>query len=347
MKFSLFVLPNLSPEASAGALYETIAALAQEADTAGWEAVWVAEHHFDPYGGVVPSPAVLLGALAAYTRCVRLGAGVAVLPLGHPLRLAEDYAMVDALSGGRLEMGVGRGFVPAEFRGFGVGLDERRARFEEALEMLVAAWCGKPVRVPGAEASVAVLPAPTQRPHPPVWMAVSTSRESFELAGKRGFNLMLNPYNRSPDELDQGLDWYRSSRAAAGLDRHGGRVLAMQHLYVAPTTAQARDEPREALLGYLGAVNQAFSRGSASEAALAPTRYETMYPGKVSFGTPDEVEGRIRFWEALGITDLAFMTHFGDLPLETSLASMRLFSREVAPRFRPVAEVTPCTPAPR
>ena len=142
-------------------------------------------------------------------------------------------------------------------------------------------------------AGVTLYPRPLQEPHPPIWMAAALSQESFQTAGRLGFNLMVNPYTRTREELARGLAWYTEAYAAAGHDASRRRILVHEHLYVAPTEAQAREEPREALMWYLRQVDRAYLRSNAQpQEPLNPTTYETMYPHKVLFGTPDAVEGQ-------------------------------------------------------
>ncbi|MEV4442384.1 LLM class flavin-dependent oxidoreductase [Streptomyces sp. NPDC049577] len=332
MRFGLFCLPAECPghRPSAAETYAGLVDAAVEAERLGLHAVWFAEHHFSPYGGFIPSIPVLGAAVAARTERIRIGSAATVLPLRDAVETAESFAMLDVLSGGRVEVGVGRGFLPAEFAGRGVAMTDRAGLFTEGLAVLRGAWADGPLRFRGEHydlEGVDVLPKPAQRPGPPVWIAASTSRDSFELAGREGLGLMVNPYNRSAEELAAGLGWYREARRAAGLDPEGGRILANQHLFVAPTETEAATVPREPLMEYLGAVDAAFGR------PLTPPDYAAVYPEKVLFGTPDTVTRKIKEWERLGITDLCLMTRFGSLAPAAASGSLRLFAREVAPCF--------------
>src|SRR3989449_6833486 len=142
---------------------------ARLADELGFEAIWLAEHHFSSYG-ICPSLAVLAAAIARETRRARIGTSVVVAPFAHPLRIAEEWAMVDILSGGRLEFGLGRGYQPNEFRGFGVSMERTRERSDECLEIIRRAWTEERVTFEGefyTVRDVRVLPKPIQKPHPP------------------------------------------------------------------------------------------------------------------------------------------------------------------------------------
>ena len=152
MRLGLFSVVDHYPAEmgrSTGDFYAELLEQAEAAEEGGFDSFWVAEHHFHEYGAV-PRPPILLSAVAQRTRRIRLGSGVVVLPFDHPLRVAEDYAMVDVLSGGRLNLGVGSGYLKHEYAGFGVDPEDKRAHFDEALEVLLRAWTGERVSYTGA-----------------------------------------------------------------------------------------------------------------------------------------------------------------------------------------------------
>ena len=166
----------------------------EAAETLGFRTFWVAEHHFHEYGGI-PRPPVWMAAAAARTRRIRLGAGVVVLPFDNPLRTAEDYAMVDVLSGGRLDLGTGSGYLKHEYAGFNLDPEEKRARFDEALEILLRAWTGERFSYEGRYhlvRDVQLNVRPLQRPRPPIWVATLRA-DSAPRIGARGFPAMLIP----------------------------------------------------------------------------------------------------------------------------------------------------------
>jgi natural product biosynthesis luciferase-like monooxygenase protein len=338
MGFGLFYIPGRRDGMAAGQVYGSIFDEVDLADRHGWRNVWISEHHCDDFGGLSPSPVVLLSALAARTEQIRLGPAVSVLPLRSGLQVAEEIAMLDLLSGGRAELGIGRGFSVHEFRSLGVALDSRQQRFEEGLQVLLGAWTEHRFSFSGDYyqlVDVEMHPRPLQQPHPPIWIAAALNQESFELAGRYGLNLMLNPYSRTGDELRRGLDWYWEARQKAGHDACSARILVNHHLFVAHSEDAARRVPQEALMEYFSAVDRASIKGGTqAQEPPRPRSYGEMYPDRVMFGTPDSLEGRIRAWMRLGVTDFSFMTQFGNLNSEHSLASVRLFSEEILPRFR-------------
>ena len=189
MSYGLFYLPSSLPAARGeGAMrFRTV-------DRSGrvWRSrlvsnsVWLAEHHFHPFAGIFSAPPVIGAAIAERTRRMRIGTAVLLLPYHHPLRVAENYATLDCLSGGRVEFGVGHGFVKWEALTFGIPLDELRDRFKENLAIVLKAWREPKLDHQGHFYNfhgVEVLPRPVQEPHPTVWMAATTPVESFELSG--------------------------------------------------------------------------------------------------------------------------------------------------------------------
>src|SRR5581483_1593999 len=184
MHYGVFNLPATYPEIQTASVpfYDNLRAQVRAAEELGYESFWFGEHHFHGFGGMLPSPPVVIAGLAAETRRLRFGTGVALVPFHHPLLTAEDYATADVLTGGRLDFGVGLGFQRLEFDNLGVALDTARARFQEYLEVILRAWTGDELHYDGQFGSwhaPVVLPRPVQRPHPPVWVAATATPESF------------------------------------------------------------------------------------------------------------------------------------------------------------------------
>jgi len=177
--------------------------IAEIAETQGLDGVWLAERHFamhrrptDPMGAGIPSiasvPLVLAAAIAARTTRVRIGTGVSVLPLCHPIRTAEEAATVDQISQGRLDFGVGRSGFPRAYSGYGVRYDESRDRFQESLDVILKAWTQEGFSHTGKYFTfdnLTVVPRPYQKPHPPIWVA-ATTHDTFPLVGRMGFSLV-------------------------------------------------------------------------------------------------------------------------------------------------------------
>lgn len=208
-------------------------------DHSGYDAVWLTEHHFSDYS-VCPSIPVMGAFAAARTRNLRIGAGVTLAAFYHPLRLAEELALLDILSGGRLNWGAGRGFDAREFHTFGIPMEESQARFHEAVTIVVQAWSNERLTYRGkyfAFDEVEVLPKPLQQPHPPVWIACG-SDEALRWAAQAGHSVLIGPHN-SHRELGLQLDLYRAELAAHG-HAFAGRDIPMARLIaIAGTDAQA------------------------------------------------------------------------------------------------------------
>jgi len=202
--------------------------------------VWLAEHHFTAFS-VCPSVHVMAMAAAARTKRLRIGTAVSLAAFYHPLRLAEEVALVDLLSGGRVNWGAGRGFDRSEFENFGVAPDESVSRFRETVEIVLAAWTQERLTFEGEHfryRDVEVLPKPLQKPHPPTWMAAS-SEPSVVGAAERGFSILMDPHSPHK-EIARKQRLYAERLAAAGHDIEGRELPVARLLAVAPTREAAR-----------------------------------------------------------------------------------------------------------
>jgi alkanesulfonate monooxygenase SsuD/methylene tetrahydromethanopterin reductase-like flavin-dependent oxidoreductase (luciferase family) len=245
MKFGLHYQLACSACQSPVQRYRDTLEQAVYAEALGFESVWLGEHHFIADLSIMPAPLLLLAAVAQRTRSLRLGIAVVLLPFSHPIRIAEEIATLDVLSNGRVEFGVGRGTVPANFNGFGVPQSENRERFLEALEIIPALWQDESVWYRGrffqAE-GLAVVPKPVQRPHPPIRVAAN-SVDTFELMGRMGHQIFaasqINPYHR----IKECLSVYWQARAAAGHPSNSADDFTLlSPVYVGQNKAQIREE---------------------------------------------------------------------------------------------------------
>jgi alkanesulfonate monooxygenase SsuD/methylene tetrahydromethanopterin reductase-like flavin-dependent oxidoreductase (luciferase family) len=202
MQFGLMTLFDFFPDRQNElAYYQDTLDLMVYAEKLGFDSVWVGEEHFYSLG-ICPSPQLFLTALARETTRLRLGTSVSVLPLENPLRKAEDYAMLDLLSGGRLNFGVGKGGYPKRLEGFGVPRTEIRARYEEALEIIERAWTRESFSYEGQFwqlPELSLSPKPLQKPHPPIYRGLA-SPEAFEPAGVKGHGALFVPWLTRPQD---------------------------------------------------------------------------------------------------------------------------------------------------
>jgi len=309
--------------------------LAEAAEAAGLSTLWVAEHHFHS-GGVVPSPPVLLAALGARTRRIRLGALVSVLPFHQPIELAEQFAMVDRLLGGRLNLGVGSGYIALEFDGFGIDPAEKRDRFDRALATLLAALEGKEVRGEGPRSvPVRINVRPVQLPHPPIWIAVQR-REAIPFVARRGASLALVPYATLADreELADEVRDYRSNLPAGTR----GEVAAALHLYAGPHP----DRARHALQRYLDsrlATQSAFYQEKVRRDPSHASAATIERSGWALFGSAEEVAAGLGSFAAIGVDEVLGIFDFGGLPASDVQASVRALGAKF-PGSEPRAEST-------
>jgi natural product biosynthesis luciferase-like monooxygenase protein len=315
------------------------------ADALGFHTVWLAEHHFSSYG-ICPSLAVLAAAIARETRRVRIGSAVVIAPFAHPLRIAEEWAMVDILCGGRLEFGLGRGYQPREFTGLDVSMERTRERFDEAFEIIRRAWAGQRVtfsgefyRVPG----VGIHPRPVQQPHPPLWTA-AVSPDTFELAGRRGLKILTSPAFTPFDVLRKNYETYRAAyRTAHGTD-DGAEICLNKIVHVADSPGAAREDLREPIRWFFRTQADLIADATGVPADqyrfyqrvrenLLSLSEETALEQAAIVGDADEVADKIHAHvEALGVTHFMCAFSRGGLAHDKALHSMRLFAEKVMPR---------------
>ena len=319
----------------------------------GFDEVWFTEHHFIDYGLSV-DPSSLAAAAASRTRRVRIGLAAAILPFHHPLRLAEQMALVDIISNGRLDVGVGRGNRPAEFAGYRIPQIESRDRFEETVEILRLAWTQERFSFHGRFFDfddVRIIPKPLQQPHPPIYQ-VCVSKDGIENTALRGWPMLNSVLTGPVDQLVANRDTYvatleKSGRSPADIAALLARWGVSRQIYVADTDAQALAEARSAEMWY----QESFRR------FVVPERIEDAHPslqpgframaeklGKVTwddlvretlaFGSPDTVARHIEHMRDLGVGQVLCWMNFGGLPQDRIRRSMELFAREVMPRFR-------------
>ena len=318
-------------------------------DELGYTSVRTVEHYFHRYGGLSPSPLTFLAAAAMKTQKVRLITGACLPAFNHPLQLASEIGLVDAISGGRLEVGVARAFLPLEFVRFGVSLDQSRARFEEGISILKRLLTEEKVTHEGRFhqfRDTTTYPRPTQRPHPPIWVAAIATPESFVNAGRLGYGIMAIPMTGG--KMKELLDIYRDAWKAAGHSGNG-RVMLAFHMFCDRSEADARAKTESDLDYYLRSVVEAASdwTGGAStkdypgydkliEAFSKETWQTQVDKGVAWIGTPDKLVAMIEAYAAeVGGWDIASMqVNFGRMPVATAEASMRLFSSEVMPKLR-------------
>jgi alkanesulfonate monooxygenase SsuD/methylene tetrahydromethanopterin reductase-like flavin-dependent oxidoreductase (luciferase family) len=297
-------------------------------DRAGYDAVWLAEHHFSSFS-VCPSVHLMGTMAAARTRRLRIGTGVSLAPFYHPLRLAEEVALLDVLSGGRVNWGAGRGFARVEFENFGVPPDESTSRFHEAVEIVLRAWSeerlcfeGQHFRFDGVE----VLPKPLQRPLPPVWMA-ATSEPSIDWAAGRGFSILMDPHSSHRD-LGRKRRYYAERLVANGFSIDGRDLPMARLVALGDSEAEAEEVARR---GAEWIVNSYFGASHNPVGVKDPTApgadpIQRYLDGVILYGTVEAVLDQIlRFREEIGLDYL--------LAAPLSHKSFMLMTEKILPRL--------------
>ncbi|HXG51577.1 MAG TPA: LLM class flavin-dependent oxidoreductase [candidate division Zixibacteria bacterium] len=341
MKFGAHYLPTYVPDLDGpvAEFYQRMFVQMEEMDRLGYDHIWVTEHHFATYGGTLPQPPVFLAAVARTTQRVRLGVAINVLPLHNPLEVAETYAMVDVISNGRLDFGVGKGSESHEYKKFGVSQQEATGRMTEGMEILRQAWSDKPVQFKGEffhYEGVPVLPKPVQRPHPPIWVGCARSEESFRWAGENGFHLMTLPYlYRDPQTLPRFVRAYRDGLARAGHDFTATEVLGKFHIYVSSSLDRAVQEAGPYLENYVDVHRAADPQRRESGLLTVRDPRTQLSEGFVIAGDPERCIDTIEKWRSeVGLTAISGTFHFGGMPQEMALKNIRLFAERVMPEFK-------------
>jgi len=298
------------------------------AEELGFDTFFVAEHHFHEYGAI-PNPAVWLAAAAVRTSKIRLGPAVAALPFRDPRTVAEDYAMVDQLSHGRVVLGAGSGYLAHEYAGFSVDPASKRTRFDEALQVIRRLWRGERVTFAGTHFAlhqVALNVLPWQGREVPIYVA-ALRKEALYWIGRNGERAMIVPYAtvQRLEEIGDLLAEYRRGREEGGHDP--GEVLVALHTYVAEDDAAARREAAAAFDLYVA--TRLYARRQ--------TYDDIQRSGLSLMGGVESVAERLRRLQAMGVRHVVALYDFGDLPAELARRSLERLMREV--RLRVEAEI--------
>ena len=337
MRFYINILTTYFPaiDPPYDVYYRQILEQVELAEALGWECFMFNEHHFLGYGGLVANPAVLLAAAAARTSKIRLGPCIAILPLRHPLHSAEDYAMVDAISGGRLEFGIGSGNTEMDYKVFGVTRENDRERMREAVEVILKTWGSERVSHRGEFWSFDALtlyPRPIQQPHPPIWVA-GTSAEGLGWAGRQGYHIMTVGHPHPPEKVRPGVDAWKQGLLDSGYDPTRKHCQFHVRTHVNESAEGARSLAMAAITRY-----DEISRIGRRSLTVPPGDYNwdmMLATGRNNYGTPEQCVKNIHNAAKHYYFDTLTTTfNFGGIPHSEILKSMRLFAKEVMPAFR-------------
>lgn len=338
MDFSLFYFADDRVQDGG---YDLLLDTARFADENDFVAVWTPERHFHPFGGQYPNPAVTGAALAMVTRNVSIRAGSVVAPLHSPLRIAEEWAVVDNLSGGRAGVSFASGWHAVDFALRPEVYGRRREVLVETVETVRRLWRGEEIQVvdgTGSEAAVRSFPAPV-RPDIPIWLTSAGSVETFAEAGRLGAGVLTHLLGQEHEDLTSKIEVYREAFAAqAGPGGGRGHVALMLHTYVGTDTARVRDLVRRPFSAYLRSSIGLLARASGSMmpagvdlARLKPKdldflvaqAFDRYFHSGGLFGTVDECLDTVKRVEAADVDEVACLIDFG-VPGPEVLSGLRL-----------------------
>lgn len=352
MEHGISLLPDCRPhERSAGEYYRDAIAIAEFSERAGLDYVKMTEHYLGDYGGYCPSPLTYLAAVAARTERIRLMTGALLPAFHHPIQLAAHIAQVDAISGGRVDAGFGRAWLPYEFEAFQVPLDESRLRYEATIKAVTDLWTQSSSSADTPYFSyrdATSLPPVTQRPHPPVWGAAVKSPESFTYLATQGFGVMLAlPPARQLVSISRHLvDHYRDVFQTTHGPSATPRVAMSTPLYVARTDREAYAQAEPLYRKYLTVWTEA-AQSWQSTSSQAYNGYEALgrnmeqlisldikRSGTAVIGSPQAVAEQIQeLHETYGADVYLWNVDFGGQTYEQMQSSLKLFTEEVIPRL--------------
>ena len=327
--------------------YEHILSQIQLEEELGFEAVWFGEHHYSGYS--FGSPPVIAMAAAARTTRIRVGTGVSLVPLHHPVRLAEEYAMLDVLSQGRLEYGIGRGFIKYAYEVLGIDEEENVERYQEGTDVLVKAWTADgPFSYQGKFCQLedhSFFPKPIQQPHPPIYAAGAVTPESYRWAGSRGFNLGTAFFIPDREAVQQGIATYREALIENGFDPAERNIAGIFQMYCGESNEEAHRHGGQHVFNYynfFGSLaarrphtSHTFDRHKIMLEGFSGVTYDDLdKKNLILIGDPDNLIKRIRWAEEFyGTNYILLEVAQGGMPTENVVASLKRFAKYVMPAF--------------
>mgnify|MGYP000355415651 CR=1 FL=1 len=347
MDYGLSFLPDITDDNYTAAEYfQSILKLSKMADEADFTTIKMTEHYLHAYGGYCPSPLMFLASVASVTHQIRLMTGCILPVFHHPLQIAAHTAMLDALSGGRLDVGFARAYLPYEFSAFDVDMDRSHEKYQDTLSAVKQLWLEKNVTFHSNFFNfeqVNSLPKPTQKPYPPLWGAAVNSRQSFAWLGEQGFNLLVTPPLTGLEDLAVKLRIYREEFIPNEVNKKPKIALSMP-LFIASEQNEAEINGDKYLSEYLRVwANAADSWNHSSSTnypgytgmsyALRQNTPEMMRKtNQALVGTPDfAIKKIIEITQITQVDQILWQIDFGGQRLESMMSSLSLFINEVLP----------------
>jgi len=349
MEFGMFHEFQRLPGASDAHAFADSFAQIDEAERLGLDAMWLAELHFNPERSVLSSQLMLAAAIAQRTKTMKIGTAVTVLPLCHPLRLAEEIATIDHLASGRLIFGVGRSGFAHTYRTYGVDYGESRERFAETLAIVKRAFTEERFSHKGkyfTYDNVRLSPRPVQQPWPEIRVAAA-SPDTYEEMGTMGHAIFVAARTGNLSELGPMVKTYQAAWKAAGHPGKGGVFLRVP-VYVADTEEAAREEPRESILHLLRTIGSRLAESAKLDSARAIEKrgergakmvsieYDEVLRERMIVGTPPQVVDRLKqVQEELGLDGILAELNPGSLiPHPQVMRALRLLCEQVITAFK-------------
>jgi alkanesulfonate monooxygenase SsuD/methylene tetrahydromethanopterin reductase-like flavin-dependent oxidoreductase (luciferase family) len=349
MEFDIYQVNNVPEDRSDHEILQENMELMLRAEELGFSTVWFAEHFFNSHGR--PAHVVQAAYLAAKTKKIRIGSAVVVLPYHNPIEVAQDWATLDILSGGRVELGIGAGFFKLEFDGLNIPFDETRGRFDEAKEILLKAWTeesfsynGKYYKFPQ---SISVVPKPVQKPHPRLWVPAVSPGTSKKLAQQRINPILGGVFLTRSELVDQFAVWHNALKEY-NLVPGDIQSASVEMIYVAETNDAARREIEKPLKWMINNFAHVMTppAGGWPESYKFYEEYYRFFRSLdfdravdelTAVGDPDKVAARLRVHLEEGKVDRVLCWfNFGAVPHKLAMHSMELFSKHVMPQFKKV-----------
>ena len=348
LKLSLMFFGDSETDAS-GQKYRLLTESARFADDNGFEGLWLPERHFTRFGCLYPAPAVIHAAIARETSSLRLRAGSVVMPLNDPVRVAEDWSVVDNLSGGRIELAFASGWHPDDFALMPDAYADRNQRMFEGIAEVQSLWRGDSIERlngSGEQISVRTYPTPIQE-ELPIWLTAAGNPETFRRAGELGFGVLTHLFHQDIDELEAKIKLYHAARCDAGHRDSQGSVAVTLHTFVASSLDEVRSKAGEAYGKYLranlGLLKQlAFSQGQSMDMEALPAAeldqllgwmLEKFIGGRSLMGTIDTCKSTCQELASIGVSEVACLLDFGpdtDEILSRNLPCLAQLHQEVS-----------------
>ena len=347
MDFGLSFLPDVNnKKISAQDYFSNIINLSKFADASGFRTIKMTEHYLHDYGGYCPSPLMFLASIATVTKKIRLMTGCILPAFHHPIQIAAQTALLDAISNGRLDVGFARAYLPYEFAAFNVDIDTSRERYEQTIKAVKRLWTEQNVSTKTAFFNldnVNSLPTPTQKPYPPIWGAAVNSRQSFAWLGEQGCRLLVTPPITNLDDLTSKLDIYRESFIASEVTWKPTVAISIP-LLIRENIREAEQEGDLYLSEYIqvwadaadawnGFSSSNYPGYTGMSRMLRQNSPSNMRKTMQAFvGTPQSVAKQIQnLIEVTEVDQILWQVDFGGQPYSSAITTLNLFVREVMP----------------